>query len=166
MSDITQFLELDHIQGLLYIIVAVFAAVALIKAFGYLFEKFGIKTGAMIREETQEKEMRDLEEQQQKVAKDLDEIKAIIKALSSDINKIKTDNEKNEMRRKRRKILDMSDKIAEGRSPSKESVDDILEQYNEYENYIHENNLTNGRMDLAIQHIQSYYHTSFLQKEE
>ena len=51
MSDITHFISLDHGQGLLYMIVAVFAAVALIKAFGFLFEKFGLKTGTMLHEE-------------------------------------------------------------------------------------------------------------------
>lgn len=51
MSDVTHFLELNHGQGILYMIVAVFAAVALIKALAYLAEKFGLKTGAQIREE-------------------------------------------------------------------------------------------------------------------
>ena len=127
MSDITHFIDLDHGQGLLYIVVAVFAAVALIKALGYLFEKFGLKTGAMLHEDRQDRDIDTLKRQQDKVANDLDEIKKSISDLSSAVNTIKTDVETNEMRRKRRKILELSDKITEGRMPSKESIDDIIE---------------------------------------
>lgn len=150
MSDVAQFLNLDHGEGLLYIMVAVFAAVAVIKAVAYLMEKFGLKTGWQLREESQEKDITFLKKQQDKVSTDLDEIKTNISALSSAVNKIKSDNESNEIKRKRRQILDFSDGIADGRTPSKESVDDILELYDEYETYIRDNKLTNGRMDMAI----------------
>lgn len=166
MSDVTHFLELNHGQGILYMIVAVFAAVALIKAFAYLAEKFGLKTGAQIREEEQDKDIAILKERQGKICTNLDEIKTSITTLSSAVNKIQTDNAHNEMKRKRRQILDFADGIADGRTPSKESVDDILELYDEYEAYIHDNKLTNGRMDMAIQFIRHYYNVRFLQKEE
>lgn len=166
MSDVTHFLELNHGQGILYMIVAIFAAVAIIKALAYLAEKFGLKTGAQIREEAQDRDIAYLKQQQNKVCADLDEIKTSITTLSSAVNKIQADNDSNEMKRKRRHILDFADGIADGRTPSKESVDDILELYDEYEAYIRENNLTNGRMDMAIQFIRHYYNVRFLQKEE
>ena len=110
-------------------------------------------------------EMGKLKGQYDKMVKDLDDIKDIITTLSSDVAKIQKDASYAEMKQKRRKILDFSDKISEGRFPSKESVDDILETYDQYEAYIKQNNLINGRVDMAIDFIRQYYNTHFLIKE-
>ena len=44
---------------------------------------------------------------------------------------------------------------------SKESFDDILEQYDEYEDYVSTNKLHNGKMDLTIKLIKDRYNELF-----
>lgn len=161
MSDVIKFSEMNHGQGILYVIASILIAVAIIKAISYLAEKFGLKTRAMIREEQQDKAIDALKERQDKVCDDLDDIKTIITGLCGSISDMKTANEIKEMKRIRREILNFSDSLRSGNQTSKESMDDILEMYDDYEGYIRDHKLTNGRMSLAIEYIKEYYRDNF-----
>lgn len=162
MSDVTKFWEMNHGQGILYIVAAMLVTVAIIKAISYVAEKFGLKTKAMIREETQDKDIAVLKEQQEKVFTDLDDIKNLVTVLSTSVTDMRAASEAKDMKRTRREILNFSDALRSGRTTSKESIDDILEMYDDYEQYIHDNHLTNGRMDMAITYIKDYYQNHFL----
>ena len=162
MSDVTKFWELDHSQGILYIVAAILVAVAIIKALTYIAEKFGLKTRAMIREEAQDKDISALKESQEKLCGDLNDIKNLVTVLSTTVTDMKAEDEEKEIKRIRREILNFSDELRSGRTTSKESMDDILEMYDDYEQYIHDHHLTNGRMDMAIAYIKDYYQSHFL----
>ena len=162
MSDVTKFWELDHSQGILYIVAAILVAVAIIKALTYIAEKFGLKTRAMIREEAQDKDISALKESQEKLCGDLNDIKNLVTVLSTTVTDMKAEDEEKEIKRMRREILNFSDELRSGRTTSKESMDDILEMYDDYEQYIHDHHLTNGRMDMAIAYIKDYYQSHFL----
>ena len=162
MSDVTKFWELDHSQGILYIVAAILVAVAIIKALTYIAEKFGLKTRAMIREEAQDKDISALKESQEKLCGDLNDIKNLVTVLSTTVTDMKAEDEEKEIKRMRREILNFSDELRSGRTTSKESMDDILEMYDDYEQYIHDHHLTNGRMDMAIAYIKDYYQNHFL----
>lgn len=162
MSDVTKFWELNHSQGILYIVAAILVAVTIIKALTYIAEKFGLKTRAMIREEAQDKDISALKESQEKLCGDLNDIKNLVTVLSTTVTDMKTEDEAKEIKRMRREILNFSDELRSGRTTSKESMDDILEMYDDYEQYIHDHHLTNGRMDMAIAYIKDYYQSHFL----
>lgn len=161
MSDVTKFWGMNHGYGLLYIVAAMLVAVAIIKAIAYIAEKFGIKTKAMIREEAQDEDIALLERQQEKVFADLNDIKQLVTVLSASVTDMRAANERKEMKRVRREILNFSDRLRAGGEPSKESIDDILEMYDDYEKYIRDHKLTNGRMNMAIAYINDYYQTHF-----
>ena len=162
MSDVTKFWELNHSQGILYIVAAILVAVTIIKALTYIAEKFGLKTRAMIREEAQDKDISALKESQEKLCGDLNDIKNLVTVLSTTVTDMKAEDEEKEIKRMRREILNFSDELRSGRTTSKESMDDILEMYDDYEQYIHDHHLTNGRMDMAIAYIKDYYQNHFL----
>lgn len=162
MSDVTKFWELNHSQGILYIVAAILVAVTIIKALTYIAEKFGLKTRAMIREEAQDKDISALKESQEKLCGDLNDIKNLVTVLSTTVTDMKAEDEEKEIKRMRREILNFSDELRSGRTTSKESMDDILEMYDDYEQYIHDHHLTNGRMDMAIAYIKDYYQSHFL----
>ena len=161
VSDLIKFWDLDHGQGVLYIVAAILVSVAIIKALAYIGEKFGIKTKTMIRDEMQDKDIALLKEQQDKVFQDLDDIKNLVTVLSTSITDMSAAAERKEMKRVRREILNFSDRLRSGSAPSKESIDDILEMYDDYEKYIRDHKLTNGRMNMAIAYINDYYQAHF-----
>lgn len=61
----------------------------------------------------------------------------------------------------RRSILGFSDNLRAGMESSKESFDDILEQYDEYEQFVEEHSIPNNRMDLSVQFIREQYQQRF-----
>lgn len=61
----------------------------------------------------------------------------------------------------RRSILGFANQLRDGMDASKESFDDILEQYDEYQQYVEANALHNGRMDLSIKFIRDRYDEQF-----
>ena len=161
MSDVTRFMEMNHGQGILYLVAAILVAVSIIKAVAYIAEKFGLKTKAMIREEEQDADIESLKKQQSKICSDLDDIKDLVTVLSTSFTDLKVQDEIKETKRIRREILNFSDSLRSGNKTSKESMDDILEMYDDYEAYIREHKLTNGRMSLAIEYIKEYYRENF-----
>lgn len=61
----------------------------------------------------------------------------------------------------RRSVLTFGNQIRSGMDASKESYDDIIEQYDEYAEYIKANKLENGKMDLTIKFIRDRYDELF-----
>ena len=61
----------------------------------------------------------------------------------------------------RRSILQFSNQLRDGMDASKESFDDILDQYDEYEEYVKANEISNGRMTMSIQLIREVYQQKF-----
>ena len=61
----------------------------------------------------------------------------------------------------RRSILTFGNQLRGGMDASKESFDDILEQYDEYREYVREKEISNGRMDLTISMIRDMYSQKF-----
>ena len=61
----------------------------------------------------------------------------------------------------RNQILTFSESLRSGQDASKESFDNILEAYDEYETYVEENHISNGRMSLSIAFIKEQYSQRF-----
>ena len=61
----------------------------------------------------------------------------------------------------RRSILGFADNLRAGMDASKESYDDILDQYDEYDEWIKKTKTANGRMTLSIEFIRQQYQQLF-----
>ena len=57
MSETLRFLELNHYDGIVYIVAVLFAVVAIMKAVTYIAERFGFKTKRMVEDEKQKEEI-------------------------------------------------------------------------------------------------------------
>lgn len=88
MSEVNQFINMDHKTGILYIIVAVFAAVAIMKALGYIIDRIGIKTRYQIREEKQQQEIEKLNDDYLQVVSNIKKIKDAVSELSDQLMRL------------------------------------------------------------------------------
>lgn len=62
----------------------------------------------------------------------------------------------------RYEILDFGNAVINGRKYGKEAYDHILDVYNEYENILTNNNMSNGRVSTTIEVIRDSYKKMFL----
>ncbi len=157
MSEVNQFINMDHKTGILYIIVAVFAAVAIMKALGYIIDRIGIKTRYQIREEKQQHEIEKLNDDYLQVVSNIKKIKDAVSELSDQLLRLHLEDEQSRIRHTRYIILQFADDLRNGWEYSQESYNNIIEMYDEYEKYVKEHNIKNGRMDMAIAHIRDSY---------
>lgn len=157
MSEVNQFINMDHKTGILYIIVAVFAAVAIMKALGYIIDRIGIKTRYQIREEKQQHEIEKLNEDYLQMVSNIKKIKDAVSELSDQLMRLHLEDERSRIRHTRHIILQFADDLRNGWEYSQESYNNIIEMYDEYEKYVRQNNIKNGRMDIAIAYIRDSY---------
>lgn len=57
MNEVFEFLQLNHYDGIVYIVGVLFAAVAIMKCVTYIAEKVGFKTKRMLEDEKQKEEI-------------------------------------------------------------------------------------------------------------
>lgn len=86
------------------------------------------------------------------------------KELLDDINKLKTDVkiiqkdlQNHTVESMRRDILSFADKLRFNSNRSKEEYDYIITLHDRYKFYLEENNLDNGKVDLAFEYITKKY---------
>ena len=89
-----------------------------------------------------------------KINKDL---KDDIDNLKKDVRIIGKDLQDHTVESMRRDILTFSDRLRFNISRSKEEYDYIINLYDRYEKYLEENNLDNGKVDLAYEFITKRY---------
>lgn len=90
--------------------------------------------------------------------------KKLNKDVKDDINKLKTDVgiigkdlQNHKIEGQRRDILNFADKLRINGNRSKEEFDFIIDLHDGYEKYLKENNLDNGKVDLAFEYISKKY---------
>lgn len=90
--------------------------------------------------------------------------KKLNKEVIDDLNKVKKDvsTVRNDLQNhivesQRRDILNFADKLRFNSTRSKEEYDYIINLYDKYEKYLKENNLDNGKVDLAFEYITKKY---------
>lgn len=80
-----------------------------------------------------------------------------INKLKNDVKTIQKDLQNHTVESMRRDILSFTDKLRFNSNRSKEEYDYIIALYDRYENYLEENNLDNGKVDLAYEFITKKY---------
>lgn len=73
------------------------------------------------------------------------------------VNIIGKDLQNHKIEGQRRDILNFADKLRVNGSRRKEEFDFIIDLHDEYEKYLKENNLDNGKVDLAFEYISKKY---------
>lgn len=116
--------------------------------FGFIGKKYGAYLKEVFKEST--KEISDKIDEQ---GKQIDELKV-------DVEQIKSDNLSKELYDMRWEILDFNN-AQNDRDYNEEMYNHIIDVHDRYERKIKENNLVNGRVDLAYAHILEMYKQKF-----
>lgn len=85
-----------------------------------------------------------------------------IECLSDKIDKCLDMQLKRTLEEKRMRIIDFASAVASGRPYTREQFNEIISLYDEYEEIIKENSLTNGRVDISIEIINQKYKENIL----
>lgn len=85
------------------------------------------------------------------------DVKDKLSEVETKVNSVQIDLQTHKIDGQRRDILNFSNKLMVNGSRSKEEFDFIIDLHDEYEKYLKENNLDNGKVDLAIQYIKKKY---------
>jgi len=91
------------------------------------------------------------------INKDLSAMNNKIDNITDILNKVVVDADQREARRLRREILKFSDNIRNGKTPSKDAFQDIIESNAEYENIIAKRQIKNGFTEHEMVFIENKY---------
>ena len=87
----------------------------------------------------------------------LSQTKLIMDNMQSQLNKIQEQQDRLEVNDMRSQILDFSNSAMNGRRHTQEEFDHIISVHTDYEKLIKSRNLTNGKVELAIEYIKDLY---------
>ena len=155
MDAITELTTINYLSVILGLFVIMFGIKEIIEIVAYFKKKFRIKTGIDTDKETTESRLSKLESHSEwqyneilKISKGVEEIEKQL--LLKDIND------------KRLEIIGVADRIANGSFVSRDTHAHALKTYDEYEEIIEKNHLTNSEVDASIEIIkQSYIKNGF-----
>lgn len=115
-----------------------------------------------------DKQLADIREDDKKRDEAIEKMDGAIENLSEKIDQVTNRINENEDRAQanhiaavRRSVLAFGNQLRSGMDGSKESFDDILEQYDKYSEYVKANELQNGKMDMTIKLIRTRYDELF-----
>lgn len=152
---------------ILILILVLIVAVLILENYSKLKKLLGIKTEKEIHEEQQGKDIRKIEKEVETVKKEIDEIREYSKeatkkrkdfevSVTDALADIKDQMLQDKIERYRSQILDFGN-ACKKREYNKEAYDHILEIYDKYEEILKNNEMTNGKVDLAIAYIKKRY---------
>ena len=130
-------------------------------------QMFGIKNKWGIHEEQQNAKMQLMEREIETIKSDIRDLRNITtvredkctvfeNGVSDTLNDIKDDLLHSKIEEYRFRILEFANNINK-EDYNKEYYDQILEIYSDYESILQKNQLNNGKIEMAIQHIKSKY---------
>ena len=139
-----------------------------IKAIFGLFSR-GFKVWfAEVIDSSLDKQLKKVQEENKKRDEAIIKMDGAIEGLTEKVDNITNRIDQNEERAQanhisaiRRSILTFGNQIRGGMDASKESFDDIIEQYDEYKKYVKAKEISNGKMDLTIKLITNRYDELF-----
>lgn len=158
MNEIKALTEFDWIMVVLGLVAIMVATKYIIELVGYFKKKFRITTGIESDKESIEYRITKLEESDKSQITKIDEI-------SNNINKLTdmfVDKELNDMRWE---IINLADKLSNGKTVGKEAYKHALKTYDEYENLICKLGKSNGETEISIGIIKEEY-TKMLKREK
>lgn len=155
MDAITELTTINYLPVFLGIFIIIFGVKEIIEIITYFKKKFRIKTGIDTDKETTESRLSKLESHSEwqyneilKISKGVEEIEKQL--LLKDIND------------KRLEIIGVADRISNGSFVSHDTHAHALKTYDEYEEIIKRNHMTNSEVDASIEIIkQSYIQNGF-----
>lgn len=162
MEDITGLVNIDFSLVFISVFAILIGIKAILSLFEWIINKFGIET----------KWMRSKREEHELLLNTSQNLIALQKQHEADMKK--SDEHDDEMRNELKKLTDLfvekqisdyrweiinlADKIANGRIVSKECLRHALSTYEKYEKIINENGLVNGEVEISIKVIKDNYY--------
>lgn len=77
--------------------------------------------------------------------------------IKEQLDKIEKDLQQHKVESWRHEILDFANSCMNKRRHTQEEFDNFFESHNDYEKYIKENGMENGRVDTAFEYVQKIY---------
>lgn len=77
--------------------------------------------------------------------------------LTEKVNKIEKDLQQHKIESWRNNILDFANSCMNRRRHTKEEFDNFFDDYSDYEKYVKDNKLENGRVEMAYEYVSKIY---------
>lgn len=161
MNEIIELTKLDFSSTFISVFCILFGAKAIVSLFEWGINKLGLETKWM-RKRREEHELLlntsnsliNLQEKHEEDMKKSDEHDAEMRNDIKKLTELFVDKQINDYRWE---IINLADKIANGKTVSKECLRHAIATYEKYEKIITENALVNGEVEISIEVIRNNY---------
>lgn len=161
MTEILEFTKLDFSSIFVSVFVILVGMKAIVSLFEWIINKLGLETKWM-RQKREERELllttsNNLITLQEKHEEDMKRSDKHDEEMRNDIKKLTNLFVDKQINDYRWEIINLADKIASGKSASKECLRHAITTYEKYEKIITEHGLVNGEVEISIEVIKEYY---------
>lgn len=161
MSEIIELTNVDFSSIFIYVISILIGVKAVVSIFEWVIEKLGLETKWM-RKKREEHELliktsNSLISLQEKHDEDMKRSDKHDEEMRNDIKKLTDLFVDKQINDYRWEIINLADKIANGKTASKECLRHAIATYEKYEKIITEHGLVNGEVEISIEVIRDNY---------
>ena len=155
MQEIQNLAQINYVLVILGLFAILFAAKEILEIFGYFKKKFRLKTGIDEDRETVENRIKTLEKHDnwqyqeiQKISRGIDDIKDnLVQKEISDI---------------RWELLNFCSALTGGQDYNREAFEHIFRTYEDYEEILTENHMSNGYIVESMKVVREIYHNKLV----
>lgn len=158
MNFIENVLKTNYVSVIIAVFILLFAIKEIIDLISYFKQKGRIKTGVEQDKENVINRIDVLEKH------DNWQYKEILK-ISEGVDKISDTLLQKEIQDIRWELIDFSNALIGGRQYNKEAFEHIFRTYENYENILKQNHMTNGYVEESMQVVKEIYHTKLINNE-
>lgn len=155
MGSIEKLAHIDYLLVILGFFTILFAAKEIIEIFSYFKKKLRLKTGIDQDKETIENRIKTLEKH------DNWQYQEILK-ISKGIDDIKDNLVQKEISDIRWELLNFCSALTGGQNYNREAFEHIFRTYEQYENILADNHMTNGYIVESMKAVREIYHNKLI----
>lgn len=161
MNEIIELTNIDFSAIFISVFIILFGAKAIVSLFEWIINKLGLETKWM-RQKREEHELllntsNSLISLQEKHKEDMRKSDMHDEEMRNDIKKLTDLFVDKQINDYRWEIINLADKIANGKTASKECLRHAIATYEKYEKIITEHGLVNGEVEISIEVIRDNY---------
>lgn len=168
MDAITELVKIDFSSVFVSVFIVLIGIKAVVSIFEWIIDKLGLETKWM-KKQREEHDLliqtsQNLIALQEKHVEDMKKSDEHDAEMRNDIKKLTDLFVDKQINDYRWEIINLADKIANGKIVSKECLRHAISTYKKYEKIIKENGLVNGEVEISIEIIKEIYHKNFKER--
>lgn len=165
MNAIKEISEINLVAWILIFFALMFAIKEIIEIFSYFKNKLHIKTFVDENKENEEKRVHEIEDRIVVLEKHDNWQYNELGKISNSIDQINKNFLNKEINDLRWELLDFCSALTNGRKYNREAFEHIFRTYENYENILAQNNMTNGYVEESMQVVKEIYHNKLVNGE-